>query len=72
MEYRFWQLYSDATPYTTPTLVSVEADSYKDAIIKFCREHRFKLLEVVKDEVWIEDEHGATMQYSVTKFGGNC
>lgn len=66
-EYRFWQTYSDATPYSTPTLVMIAADWYRDAVMDFCRIYRFHVIEMTADDVWVEDSNGATMQYSVNR-----
>lgn len=66
-QYRFWQLYSDATLYTTPSLDNIDADSFHDALAKFCTLHRFRLIEANNNEMWVEDEYGALMEYLVSR-----
>lgn len=63
-QYRFWQVYSDPTPYNTPTQVNIEAERYQEAIEYFCRAYEFKLEDVDRDHVWV-DSNGASIEYYV-------
>ncbi|KPV41984.1 hypothetical protein [Alicyclobacillus ferrooxydans] len=62
--YRFWQVYSDPTPYATPTRADIVAEHYSEAIKRFCNAYGFQLEDIDKDHVWV-DSQGASIEYFV-------